>query len=102
MITQRPGWVFAKTHVWPPFRYAKGPFVFEGAFQSNAPPLVGGALHSAALLDPPNRLWSRDKNREYEKKAESKEEARHECAEEMDVGYKRQPTRILTFVNTKT
>src|SRR5436190_10404307 len=53
-------------------RYAKGPFMFEGAFQSNAPPSVGGALHSAALLSPPNRLRSRDKNREYEKKAESK------------------------------
>jgi len=61
-----------------PFRYAKGPFRFEGAFQSNAPPVVGGALHSAALLDPPNRLRSRDKNREYQKKAERKGEARHE------------------------
>jgi len=40
--------------------------------------MVGGALHSAALLIPPNRLRSRDKNREYEKKAESKDEARHE------------------------
>ena len=46
--------------------------MYEGAFQSNAPPSVGGALHSVALLNPPNRLRSRDKNREYEKKAESK------------------------------
>ena len=63
--------------------------MYEGALQSNAPPSVGGALHSAALLSPPNRLRSRDKNREYEKKAELKREARHEfCRDQIVVNFR--------------
>ena len=76
--------------------------MFEGAFHSNAPPGVGGALHSAALLSPPNRLWSRENNRESEKKAESKCEARHEFLLKIDVDFDRQLRGILSFVNTTT
>src|SRR6185503_2382556 len=55
-----------------PLHRAKGP-----RLKSNAPPDLGGAPRRAALLNPPERLRSRDKNREYEKEAESKREARH-------------------------
>jgi hypothetical protein len=37
------------------------------------------------LLSPPNRLRSREKNREYEKETESKREARHVMDAELEV-----------------
>jgi hypothetical protein len=98
----RAGWNGGRAHRRPPLRerplrVPKGPF--------SRTPLPGweGRCH-AALLSPPNRLRSREKNREYKKETESKGEVRHVMDAELVIesGVERELSGHFGFVNSES